>query len=136
MEGQDCSRYCTMEFEGKIVGVKVNVINTTGPGDAFVNGDLQKMGFEGTRDFDLQRLTWLLFERVSTSTSRFIKKLRVEKDIEDFFSLYAFNVVFGVATAIKQIIQTTPSSKGDHFCMAEHLDEFMEYTEINLQVYM
>ncbi|KAF6147265.1 hypothetical protein GIB67_013086 [Kingdonia uniflora] len=56
-----------MEFKGKIVGVKVNVIKTTGPGDAFVSGDLQEMVFEGTKDFDLQRLTCLLFERFSAS---------------------------------------------------------------------
>ncbi|KAF6137342.1 hypothetical protein GIB67_036379 [Kingdonia uniflora] len=123
-------RYYTMEFKGKIVGVKVNAINTTGPGDAFVSGDLQEMVFEGKRDFDLQRLTWLLFERFSASAiGPEAGKLRDERNIEDFHGLYAVNVAFGVATAVKQIIQSTPSSKGNHFCMAGHLDQFMEFTE-------
>ncbi|KAF6167447.1 hypothetical protein GIB67_031648 [Kingdonia uniflora] len=59
--------YYTMEFKGKIVGVKVNTIKTTGPGDAFVSGDLQEIVLEGTRDFDLQKLTCLLFERFPAS---------------------------------------------------------------------
>ncbi|KAF6166755.1 hypothetical protein GIB67_005631 [Kingdonia uniflora] len=63
-------RYCTMEFIGKIFSVKVNVIETTGPGGAFVSGDLQEMVFKRTRDFDLQRLTCLLFERFSASAIR------------------------------------------------------------------
>ncbi|KAF6145799.1 hypothetical protein GIB67_016248, partial [Kingdonia uniflora] len=42
-KGQDGYRYCTMEFKGKIAGVKVNAIDTTGPSDAFVSGELQEM---------------------------------------------------------------------------------------------
>ncbi|KAF6155330.1 hypothetical protein GIB67_019856 [Kingdonia uniflora] len=110
---QDGYRYYTMEFKGKIVGVKVSAIDTTGPGDAFVSGDLQEMVFEGTRDFDLQRLTWLLFERFSASV----------------IGPEVVNVVFGVATAVKHIIQSISSSKGNNFCMAGHLDQFMEFTE-------
>ncbi|KAF6145770.1 hypothetical protein GIB67_016219 [Kingdonia uniflora] len=100
-EGQDGCRYYTMEFKGKIVGVKVNAINTTGHGDTFVSGDLQEMVFEGTRDFDLQRLTKLPFEQFSASAIRPVGKLRVERDIEDFHGLYAVNVVFSVATTVK-----------------------------------
>ncbi|KAF6148590.1 hypothetical protein GIB67_042549 [Kingdonia uniflora] len=83
MEDQDDCRYYTMKFKGKIVGVKVNAINTTG-----LVMHLLVETYKRWFSKDQGRLTWLLFERFSVST--------IEPE--------AVNVVFGVATAVELII--------------------------------
>ncbi|KAI5647321.1 hypothetical protein M9H77_33326 [Catharanthus roseus] len=42
-EGADGCRYYTKEFHGKVKGVKVNAVDTTGAGDSFVGGVLNSL---------------------------------------------------------------------------------------------
>ncbi|XP_057980378.1 probable fructokinase-7 [Malania oleifera] len=42
-EGPDGCRYYTKEFKGKVGGIKVNAVDTTGAGDAFVGGVLNSL---------------------------------------------------------------------------------------------
>lgn len=42
-EGQDGCRYYTNEFNGRVEGMKVETIDTTGAGDAFVSGILSQL---------------------------------------------------------------------------------------------
>ncbi|KAK1303103.1 putative fructokinase-5 [Acorus calamus] len=51
-EGQAGCRYYTREFHGRVHGVKVNCVDTTGAGDAFVSGVLTFMA----SDLNLYRL--------------------------------------------------------------------------------
>ncbi|KAJ6748061.1 FRUCTOKINASE-7-RELATED [Salix purpurea] len=42
-EGAEGCRYYTKEFQGRVLGVKVKAVDTTGAGDAFVGGILSKL---------------------------------------------------------------------------------------------
>lgn len=55
-EGPDGCRYYTKEFKGKVGGVKVNAVDTTGAGDAFVSGILKSLASDLNLYKDEKRL--------------------------------------------------------------------------------
>ncbi|KAF6160324.1 hypothetical protein GIB67_019093 [Kingdonia uniflora] len=64
-EGQDGCRYYTKEFKGRVAGVKVKAIDTTGAGDAFVSGLLSSLASDLNLYKDEKRLKEaLLFANV------------------------------------------------------------------------
>ncbi|KAK3024401.1 hypothetical protein RJ639_043359 [Escallonia herrerae] len=55
-EGPDGCRYYTKEFSGRVKGLKVDPIDTTGAGDAFVAGILSRLAADGSLLQDEDRL--------------------------------------------------------------------------------
>lgn len=55
-EGQDGCRYYTQDFHGKVCGIKVETIDTTGAGDAFVAGILSQLAKDLSLIQDEKRL--------------------------------------------------------------------------------
>lgn len=55
-EGPDGCRYYTKEFSGRVTGLKVNAVDTTGAGDAFVAGTLSQIAADLTLLQDEGRL--------------------------------------------------------------------------------
>eukprot|EP01018_Ginkgo_biloba_P018555 Gb_27281 [translate_table: standard] len=55
-EGQDGCRYYTKDFNGRVNGLKVQAVDTTGAGDAFVSGILSQLASDLTLHQDEQRL--------------------------------------------------------------------------------
>ncbi|KAH7854086.1 hypothetical protein Vadar_009949 [Vaccinium darrowii] len=55
-EGSDGCRYYTKQFKGKVPGVKVKAIDTTGAGDAFVGGILNSLASDFYLHEDEERL--------------------------------------------------------------------------------
>ncbi|XP_057838845.1 probable fructokinase-7 isoform X1 [Cryptomeria japonica] len=55
-EGQEGSRYYTKEFSGRVKGMKVEAVDTTGAGDAFVGGMLSQLASDLSLYQDEKRL--------------------------------------------------------------------------------
>lgn len=55
-EGSDGCRYFTKDFNGRVKGLKVEVVDTTGAGDAFVGGILNQLSCDLSLYQDEQRL--------------------------------------------------------------------------------
>ncbi|KAG2332975.1 hypothetical protein Bca4012_017349 [Brassica carinata] len=60
-EGPNGCRYYTQEFKGKVGGVKVKPVDTTGAGDAFVSGLLNSLASDLTLLTDEKKLREVLF---------------------------------------------------------------------------